>query len=418
MNNSALDYIDNELYCEGVSFGSLAREYGTPLFVYSANSFRERIEKLDRAFGDYPHRICYSVKTCSNVSILKRMSQMGCGFDIVSGGELFRVQKAGADTSKVVFAGVGKTSSEIFQAIQADIMFFSVESVGELERINNVAEGAGKTANVAIRVNPDVDPQTHKYISTGKRENKFGVDFEVAMGLYEVAKKLPSINAVGVQCHIGSQILSTDPHATALGKVVDFVGRLKDQLDVNLEFLDIGGGFGIKYQPDDQSLDIDAVISRLVEIAKPTGLTLVIEPGRYIAGPSGFFVTRVEYVKYSGEKKFLIVDAGMNDLLRPSLYSAYHHVVAVKDQHRSSTVSSVVGPICESGDFIALDRELTDVEQGELLVVEDSGAYGFSMSSNYNSRPRCAEVLVDDDKVNLISRRQSYDDLIRDEIIN
>ncbi|RJP60868.1 MAG: diaminopimelate decarboxylase [Candidatus Auribacter fodinae] len=408
---------NNKLYCEDMAVEDLARVEGTPLYIYSKKSFLDNFTELDSAFKDVPHLICYSVKSNSNMYILKLLASAGAGFDIVSGGELFRIVRSVGNASNVVFAGVGKTEKEIIYALNNGIKMFTVESEQELERINSLAEHMKVRARVAIRVNPNVDPKTHRYISTGKKENKFGLDIERAKAAYDWAMMLTAIDPVGIQMHIGSQILTPEPYAQALDKMVPLVNELKAN-DIPLEYLDIGGGIGIVYK-DEVPMTPAEFAAVVVPKVKNLGLTLIIEPGRYIAGNSGILATKVEYVKRSGDKTFVIVDAAMNDLMRPSLYQAYHEIKLVnKHNGRKTSSVDIVGPVCESGDFFAADRELPVPAEGEYLALMSAGAYGFSMSSNYNSRVRPAEVLVSNSSYQVIRRRETWEDLIKQESLH
>lgn len=405
--------INGQLYCENVPVENIAKKEGTPLYVYSEKSILSRFRLLDDAFSEIPHLICYSVKCNSNISVLKLLAEQGAGFDIVSGGELFRVSKAGGDTSKVVFAGVGKSEKEITFALEKDIKVFTVESEQELERINSIAEKIGRKARIAMRVNPNVDPQTHKYISTGKKENKFGLDIKRAKKAYDSAMRLPAIEPVGIQIHIGSQILKWVPFAEAIDKMIPLIKELQGK-GVPLEFFDIGGGLGIVYK-DEKPQTAQEFADIVVPRVKPLNLTLIMEPGRFIMGNSGILVTSVEYVKESGDKTFVIVDSALNDLIRPALYDAYHHIIPVKGNGNTVRDVDVVGPICESGDFFAKDRPLPLPAEKDLLAIKSVGAYGFTMASNYNSRTRSAEVLVSGGSYKIIRRRESWEDLIRHE---
>lgn len=410
-------YKDNTLFCEGVAIEDIARKEKTPVYVYSRKALLDNFNALDQAFADVPHVICYSVKCNSNIFILKLLANAGAGFDIVSGGELFRVIRAGADPGKVVYAGVGKTKKEIIYALNHGIHMFTVESVSELERINEMAAQMNTTARIAIRVNPDVDPKTHTYISTGKKENKFGLDMEQARGVYKKALALPSVRPVGIQIHIGSQIVQSEPYVNALKKLVPLIGTLRKD-GVELEYIDIGGGLGIVYK-DEKPMTAEEFAAAVVPLVKPLGLTLILEPGRYIAGNAGVLVTRVEYIKKSGEKTFVIVDAAMNDLMRPSLYDAYHAIQPVANVNgRRKAPVDVVGPVCESGDFFAQDRTLPVPEENEYLAIMSAGAYGFTMSSNYNCRLRPPEVLVNGESYQEIRRRETWADLIRPEEVS
>ncbi len=410
------DYRRGKLYAEGVSIERIAREVGTPVFIYSAKTTRRHYRAFDGAFRGAKHLVCYSVKANSNIAILRLLSKEGSGFDIVSGGELFRVLKAGGDVRKVVFSGVGKRDDEIEYAIKKNILMFNVESPQELRRIHSIARRLRKKTPIAIRVNPDIDPKTHPYISTGLKKNKFGIETELAIKEYIHAKQnLPWLEPIGVDCHIGSQITELSPFVEALKRVVKLVNFLQSE-GLNIGYLNMGGGLGITYRdeaPPHPSSYGEAVIRETGGL----GLTLIFEPGRVIMGNSGILATKVLYTKEGSLKNFVIVDAAMNDLPRPSLYDAYHEVRPVVDKKRGELTADIVGPICESGDFLARDRTIKEVEPGELLAFMSAGAYCFSMSSNYNSRPRSAEVLVTGRTYHVIRKREGLKDLIRGEII-
>ena len=404
------EYNSGRLSCEGVPLEQIAREVGTPVYVYSEAAIRRQVELFGESFKQVPHLICYAVKANSNLSVVRRLAQWGAGFEIVSGGELFRVLKAGGSSSKVVFDGPGKTVEEIRYALESEILFFNVESAAEAELIASTARAVGKRARVSLRTNPDVDPGTHPYISTGMKEHKFGIALEEAAALYVKLRQTPEIEIVGVTCHIGSQITQLEPYREALDSLRAFVRRLQDQ-GISLRYLDFGGGLGIAYdgeEPPSASCYADLVIGAI----KDLGLTLILEPGRVIVGNAGVLLTRVTFIKDQGSKRFIIVDAGMNDLMRPALYGSHHQVWSVS-QKTSTQIADLVGPICESSDFIARNRELPAFEPGELAAVMSAGAYGFSLSSNYNSRPRVPEVLVSGDTYEVVRRRETYDDLIR-----
>ena len=404
------EFKDGQLFAEGIPAAELARQYGTPLYVYSAATLRRHFQAFDSAFEGLPHLTCFSVKANSNLCLLKLLKDLGAGMDIVSGGELHRALAAGVPPSKIVYSGVGKRADEIRQALQADILMFNVESMGELERLSAVASDMGKTARISLRINPDVDPKTHPYISTGLKKNKFGLDIEQSLAAYARAMTLPNIEPVGIDCHIGSQLTSMAPFMEALDRIMRFHDRLTG-LGVRVEYLDLGGGLGITY--DEEQPPHPAEFGKaLVNVLKDHPMTLILEPGRVIAGNSGILLTEVVYTKRTPSKEFIIVDAAMNDLVRPSLYGSFHAVKEATPKGRPVVNVDVVGPICESGDFLARDRDIPAVEPGELLAVFSAGAYGFTMSSNYNSRPRAAEVLVDGDTVTLARRRETYDDLI------
>lgn len=404
-------YKRNELYAEGVPLRELAEKYGTPLYVYSAGTLLRHLNAYKSAFG--PKTIvCFALKANSNLAVLGLLGEAGSGADIVSGGELFRALRAGISPSKIVYAGVGKTEAEIRHALRNGILMFNVESGQELAEIDRVAGLMRKKAPVALRVNPDIDPETHPYISTGLRSNKFGIPMEEALEHYRLASSLKNVSVIGVHKHIGSQLTKISPFVDALSKTLKLVHALRAE-GIGIKYLDMGGGLGITYDaecpPEPKEL-AKHVLPRL-----PKGLTLIVEPGRSITGNAGILVSRALYTKATSEKSFLIVDAGMNDLMRPSLYGAYHKIVPVRKTRRETLLQDVVGPICESGDFLAKDRELEKVLPGEYIAVMSAGAYGFSMGSNYNSRPRPAEVVVKGSRHFLVRRRESHEDLIRGE---
>ncbi|WP_243366202.1 diaminopimelate decarboxylase [Fundidesulfovibrio soli] len=404
------EYKDGQLFAEGVPAAELARKFGTPLYVYSAATLRRHFEAFDSAFAGVPHLTCYSVKANSNLSLLSLLKDCGAGMDIVSGGELHRALTAGVAPDKIVYSGVGKRADEMRQALAADILMFNVESAAELELLSAVATDMGKTARISLRINPDVDPKTHPYISTGMKKNKFGLDIESSLATYQRAMALPGIEPIGIDCHIGSQLTSLDPFLEALDRIMRFHERLT-ALGLTITHLDLGGGLGIPYN-DEEPPHPTEFGDALVKVLKDHPMTIILEPGRVIAGNSGILLTEVVYTKKTPTKDFIIVDAGMNDLVRPSLYGSFHAIREVEPKGRPDVDVDVVGPICESGDFLAKDRNIPAVERGELLAVFSAGAYGFTMSSNYNSRPRAAEVLVDGDKVKLARRRETLDDLI------
>ena len=410
-------YKNNQLYCENTLVRDIVYKENTPLFIYSRKAIINNYNKLKKAFSKLSTLICYSVKCNSNIYVLKLLSKEGAGFDIVSGGELFRVIRAGSKTANVVYAGVGKSTKEIIYALNHGILMFTVESESELERINAMAQKLNTTANVAVRVNPDVDPKTHRYITTGKKETKFGLDIKRAKAAYQWAMMLPCVKPIGVHMHIGSQILSAKPYAEAIDKMAPLINELKD-MGVPLEYFDIGGGIGIVYK-DENPVSPEEFGELLVPRLKPLGLKIIIEPGRYIVGNAGILVTKVEYIKQSGDKTFVIVDAAMNDLIRPSLYTAYHDIIPLKkSKNRSKKILDIVGPICESGDFLAKDREITMPDEGDFLAVKSAGAYSFSMASNYNSRVRPAETLVSGGSYQIIRRRETWDDLLKQESVS
>ena len=403
-------YRDKELSVEGVTLSEIARKEGTPCYVYSSAAIVERFRAYDKAFGDAPHQVCYAVKANSNLSILRLLAAEGAGFDIVSGGELFRVMKAGGDPVKVVFSGVGKTREEIELAIRSGIHSFNSESEAELALIDSIAARHGVAARAALRVNPNVDPKTHPYISTGLHENKFGVNIDLAPEIYERAAKLEHVRLEGVSCHIGSQMLDADPAMEALEGALGLVEKLR-AAGLPICELDMGGGLGVAYAAEEQPPSTAAYIQLLCQRTKGLGLKLLVEPGRSIVASAGVLLTRVLYRKTTAKKEFVIVDAAMNDLIRPALYQAYHEIVPLRERDGQIT-ADVVGPVCESGDFFAHDRQLANVFSGDYLAVMTAGAYGFVQASNYNTRPRAAEVLVDGAGWRVVRRRETFEDLV------
>jgi diaminopimelate decarboxylase len=407
-----------ELHCENVSLTTLAEKLDTPLYVYSANTIRQRLKSFDRAFHAVPHTVCYSVKANSNLSILGLLAKLGCGFDVVSGGELERVLRADRRAArKVVFSGVGKTAEEMRAALKADILLFNVESEAELARLAECAAKLKKTARVALRVNPDVSAETHPYISTGLHKHKFGVPIEQAQGLYAIAGQQKYLLTAGVSVHIGSQITDVSPFAAAMERVAELIRGLRAN-GHQIKYVDAGGGLGIAYRDENLPALSDqakAYADALTAPLRKLNLHLLLEPGRSIVAPAGALLTRVLYRKTNNGKKFLIVDAAMNDLIRPSLYQAYHEIVPAIAASTDIEITDVVGPVCETGDFFARDRELPVVDEGSLLVLLDTGAYGLVLSSNYNTRPRPAEVLVDGSTFKVIRRRETVADLLRAE---
>ncbi len=410
------EYIDGKLHCEQTDLDEIARSARTPCYVYSSRSILDAYEAYDDAFGDVPHMICYAVKANSTLAVLSLLARAGAGFDIVSGGELYRVLQAGGDPARVVFSGVGKTAPEIQLALANGISNFNCESEAELAEIDVIAEKLGVTARFSLRVNPDVDAATHPYISTGLRDHKFGVDISAAEDLYRRSRSFKNLRAAGVSCHIGSQILDVSPILEAAGKVLALIERLQSE-GHEIDHVDLGGGLGIAYQAADRAPGIREFIRQLRGRIGRDGLTVLVEPGRSIVGPAGVILTRVLYRKKTPSKEFVVVDAAMNDLIRPSLYRSHHDILPLRKPQSPTIVADVVGPICETGDFLARDRELADVQPGEYLAVASAGAYGFVQASNYNSRPRAAEVLVDGSGWRVIRDRESYADLIRGECI-
>jgi diaminopimelate decarboxylase len=422
-------YRDGQLYCEDVPAAELAQRFGTPLYVYSQASILGALRTLQTVYAEVHPLVCYSVKANSNLGILKVMAEHGSGFDVVSSGELYRVGLAGGEPDKTVFAGVGKTDDEIRAGLEAGVLMFNVESEAELDAIARVAVTIGKIAPIALRVNPDVDPKTHRYISTGKKESKFGMDIERAERAAEAAVKIPSVRMIGIHMHIGSQITTTEPYAGAVAKGVELIGRLR-KMGHPIAWYNMGGGYGINYKGH-EAQPIEEFARVILPGIKAAGCRLAIEPGRVIAGNAGILLSRVLYTKQSGEKRFLIQDAAMNDLIRPALYESYHRIWPVapgagvppapEDAESAAAIDGiepwdVVGPVCESGDFLAKDRPLPRLAAGALIATFSAGAYGMVMASNYNTRPRAAEILVDGPNARLVRRRESLEDLVRHEV--
>jgi diaminopimelate decarboxylase len=409
------EYKDHQLQCEGIPVRQIAEKVGTPFYLYSYHTLVRHFTIFDEAFEGIPHLVCYSAKANSNLALLHLFVNLGGGMDVVSGGELYRALKSGADPQKIVFSGVGKREDEIEYALRTGILMFNVESSQELEVINEVAGRIGKKAAIAIRINPDIDPKTHPYISTGLKQNKFGIDILRAPMAYRLASQLPNLKIVGIDCHIGSQLVEVEPVIEALRRLKRLVENLRSE-GMEIRYLDLGGGLGITYEDEEPPHPIEYASTILEEI-RGFGCTLVLEPGRVIVGNAGVLVSKVLYTKENEEKRFVIVDAGMNDLVRPSYYGSYHQILPVKEEAREEIVADVVGPICESSDFLAKGRKIPNLHSDELIAVMSAGAYGFSMSTNYNSRPRVAEVLVRDDQMFVIRQRENYEDLIRGEEI-
>lgn len=422
-------YHRGRLHCENVDLEAVAEEHGTPLYVYSAGTITDHYRRLDAALGDFDHLICYAVKANSNRAVLRLLCEEGAGFDIVSGGELFRVIAAGGDPAKCTFAGVGKSREEIEYALAQGVYSFNVESEAELATIDHIAREQKLRAPVALRVNPDVEAATHKYVSTGRSENKFGIALERLAEVYEAAAKMSGIRLRGVQMHIGSQITAAKPFAEAIAKIAPIVRELKERHGI--EFVSVGGGMGIVYRRalesgtgkwwhdqggEESAFSVKAYADAIVPLLRPLGLRVLLEPGRFLVGNAGILLTRVLYVKAAEEKKFVIVDAGMNDLIRPALYQSYHEIVPAREASASTLEQvDVVGPVCESGDFFAQERALPPVKAGDLLAIMSAGAYGFVMASTYNSRPLPAEVLVENGQARLVRARQTREDLVRGE---
>ena len=438
-------YRDGRLHCEEVDLGQVADAFGTPLYIYSEGTVLDHYQRLDQALAPLDHLICYAVKANSSRAILKLLTHAGSGFDIVSGGELFRVLAAGGNPGKCTFAGVGKSRQEIEYALEQRVYSLNVESEAELAYIDRIAGAKSLRGRVALRVNPDIDPHTHEYISTGSHENKFGIAIGHVAAVYENAAKMRNIDVVGVQMHIGSQITAAEPFADAIRKVAPLVRELKSKHQ--LEFCSIGGGLGIVYQSsfasgssrwwdendqskrkskgrnknkhekEEQPLSIRQYVEAILPSLRELEIRVLLEPGRLLVGNAGVLLTRVRYIKQTGQKKFAIIDAGMNDLIRPALYHSYHEIIPIAEPKTASSEKiDIVGPVCESGDFFALDRTMPEIRQGDLLAVMSAGAYGFVMASNYNSRPLPAEVLVRGDKFGLVRKRQTVEELVHDEI--
>jgi diaminopimelate decarboxylase len=402
-------YKDRELHAEAVPLSRIAEQHGTPCFVYSRAALTDAWRAFDAAFTARDHLVCYAVKANSNLAILNLFAQLGSGFDIVSGGELQRVLAAGGDPRKIVFSGVGKSADEIRRALHAGILCFNVESESELIRLDRIAGELGKAAPVSLRVNPDVDAKTHPYIATGLKQNKFGVAYRDALALYHRARGLPHLKIEGIDCHIGSQLTEIAPFAAALEKVLDLLDRLQRE-GIAISHLDLGGGLGICYQ-DEVPPAIGDYARTLIDLVGKRSQKLLLEPGRALVGNAGILLTRVEYLKHGEEKNFAVVDAAMNDLMRPALYDAWHDVLPVFAGAAGADVYEIVGPVCESGDFLAHDRKLA-LREGDLLAIMSAGAYGMSMSSNYNTRPRAAEVMVDAARSYVIRERETVDELM------
>jgi len=404
------NYQNGKLYAENVDLTTIAETYGTPCYVYSRATLERHWHAFDQALKNYRHLVCYAVKANSNLTVLKILAQLGSGFDIVSGGELERVLRAGGKPDKIVFSGVGKTLAEMRRALEVGIRCFNVESEAELHRLNQLAGEMGKIAHVSLRVNPDVDAKTHPYISTGLKQNKFGIDVDIALEVYAEAAALPHLQITGIDCHIGSQLTDTTPFVDALRRIMVLVDTLAKK-GIALQHLDLGGGLGVRYQ-EETPPEPTAYVQALTQVLGQSPYEIILEPGRAIAANAGILLTRVEYLKNTADKHFAIVDAAMNDLLRPALYNAWQDVVPVQPRS-SETVQyyDIVGPICETGDFLCKNRALA-LQAGDLLAVRTSGAYGFTMSSNYNSRLRAAELMVDGERITLARRRETIEDLL------
>ncbi len=409
------EYKDHQLHCEGVPIQQIAEKVGTPFYLYSYSTLVRHFSVFDQAFKGIPHLVCYSAKANSNVAILRLFVHLGAGVDVVSRGELYRALKAGADPKRIVFSGVGKREDEMEYALNAGILMFNVESLAELQVLNEVARRMDRKADISLRVNPDIDPKTHPYISTGLKKNKFGIDINQAVTAYRTAQRLPNLQIVGIDCHIGSQLTEVGPFVEALRKLKTLINQLRSE-GMEIRFLDLGGGLGITYDDEEPPHPVEYA-SNILEEIRGIDCTLILEPGRVIVGNAGVLISRVLYLKENEIKRFVITDAGMNDLVRPSYYGSYHQVLPVKEEPREEIVADVVGPICESSDFLAKDRKMGRPSPGDLIAVMSAGAYGFSMSTNYNSRPRVAEVLVKEDQMSVIRKREDYEDLVRGEVV-
>ncbi|HUU27849.1 MAG TPA: diaminopimelate decarboxylase [archaeon] len=407
------DYRNRELYCEGVSLARLAENVGTPCYVYSTSALLRAYSELDEAFASVDHLICFAIKSNSNLAVLKLLAAQGAGMDIVSGGELYRALQAGVPSDRIIYSGVGKSEAEIRYALASGILCFNVESLPELEAIERVASSGDRPAPVSLRINPDVESRTHEYTSTGKKENKFGIPYSQALDFYKELGKFRHLKVLGIDTHIGSQVTEIEPFVQAFRKLAGLFERLREA-GTALQFMDIGGGLGITYR-DETPPTAAEFAQAVLPIIKPLGCRIILEPGRFISGNAGVLLTRVLYFKQTGVKNFAIIDAGINDLIRPSLYNAYHEILPVKENDGKRLKMDVVGPICETGDWLAKDRELPELEEGDLLVFISAGAYSATMSSNYNSRPRGAEVLVEGSSYRVVRRAESYADLVRGE---
>jgi diaminopimelate decarboxylase len=405
-------YRNETLHVEGVPLDRVAASFGTPCYIYSRAALEDTYRAYEQALAGRDHLICYAVKANSNVAVLNLLARLGSGFDIVSGGELARVLAAGGDPGKIVFSGVGKTESEMRSALAARILCFNVESSSELARLNRVAGEVGATASISMRVNPDVDAQTHPYIATGLKENKFGIPFDDALQLYRDAARMPNVRVTGIGCHIGSQLTSTAPFITAVQKLLGMVDRLAAE-GIGIEHVDMGGGLGIRYR-DESPPPVAEYIRALTRPLGDRRLKIMFEPGRSLVGNTGILLSRVEYLKHSGDRNFAVIDAAMNDLIRPALYDAWHEIKPVVYRRTPARRYEVVGPVCETADFLAHERDLNVVE-GDLVAIMSAGAYGMTMSSNYNTRPRAAEVMIDRHEMHLIRARETIEELIAQE---
>ena len=408
-------YKNNELYCDQVRVKDIAEQVGTPFYLYSRQTLVDHYRKLDTAFAAIDHLICYSIKANFNLALCKLLCEQGCGADIVSGGELYRALQAGFDPQRIVYAGVGKTAAEIEYALNSNIFMFNVESMPEAELINQIAGQLGKKAKLAIRVNPDVDAHTHDYITTGKKENKFGIDYHDAPEFYKIVKQMPNVEVVGMHIHIGSQIETPQPYVDSIKRLIALLHKLREE-GIRINIFNIGGGMGVVYH-NEKPMPASVLAEAILPLVNNLECRLVLEPGRYLVGNAGILVAKVLYLKKTHEKTFIILDAAMTDLIRPSLYDAYHEIQPViKNDSAQVIEADIVGPVCESGDFFAHDRKIQEVNSGDLVAIMSAGAYGFSMASNYNCRPRPAEVLVEDSTYRIVRKREPYEDLMKNEI--
>jgi len=413
--NESFYYKSNELFCEEIPVSMLAREFGTPLFIYSRYFFENRFKLFNNAFSKINHRIFFAVKSNFNINVIRLFYLLGAGVDVNSAGELFRAIKAGVKPEDIIFSGVGKTDEEIVLGLNNKIKFFKAESLGEIILINNIAKSLNRTANIAIRVNPDVDPKTHPYISTGLKTNKFGINTEDAFFAFKEAARMHNIKIVGLDMHIGSQVLSVDAYKQAVERLSELYYRLKD-IGIKIEHFDIGGGMGVRYK-EEETMDVELLAEILSPLLNKLDCQILFEPGRYLTANGGILVAKALYEKSNGQKNFLIIDAAMTELLRPSLYKAYHHIQPVKLKNNKEITVDVVGGVCESGDYLAKDRKMEKIDAGELLAILGAGAYGMTMSSNYNGRRRPPEILVEGNKVTLIRSRETFEHLLYDEEI-
>lgn len=415
MRHENFQYKNGTLFCEKVDLYELAKVFGTPFYVYSKKSMVDRYRDFEKAFEDIPHQTHYAVKSNSNINIIKLFYSLGAGLDVNSAGELYRALKAGANPDKILFTGVGKTDEEILMGLKHNIFLFKIESLQELELVHTLAKKEGKIANIAIRINPDVNPKTHPFITTGLYESKFGIEQEEAIDAYKIASKLSNLRILGIDMHIGSQITEVSAFREAVILMNELIEKLRNE-GIEIEHFDVGGGLGVQYN-DEPVPDVFEYASAIKDELKRSKCKIIFEPGRYLTADAGALVTKTLYVKNHRDKNFLIVDAAVNDLMRPAFYNAYHHILPVKQSEREKVVYDIVGPACETGDFFAKEREFIKTERNELIAIMSAGAYGFCMSSNYNSRRRVPEILVDDDKFYLIRERETFEDLIKGEKI-